>query len=114
MSVICYCATGVMDLSGVTQVFFKMPFYGIPWGCAYVLCGSPTMSSFGSEFSAIKTGMELIDGLRCKLGMMGVPIDGPCHIKADNLSVVWNSSQSVLVALYGGKGTQWGAYQAPI
>jgi len=50
-------------------------------------------SSFGSEFSAMTTGTESIEGLRCKLRMMGVPIDGPCHVKADNLSVVRNSSQ---------------------
>ena len=50
-------------------------------------------SSFGSEFSAMKTGTELIEGLRYKLRMMGVPIEGPCHVKADNLSVVRNSSQ---------------------
>jgi len=31
----------------LTQVFFKMPFYGIPWGCTHVLCGSPTVPSFG-------------------------------------------------------------------
>jgi len=51
-------------------------------------------SSFGSEFSAMKTGTELIEGLRYKLRMMGFPIDRPCHVKADNLSVVRNSSQS--------------------
>jgi len=51
------------------------------------------MSSFGSEFCAMKTGTESIEGLCCKLRMMGVPIDGPCHVKADNLSVVRNSSQ---------------------
>ena len=49
-------------------------------------------SSFGSEFSAMKTGVELIEGLRYKLRMMGVPLDGPAHVKADNLSVVKNSS----------------------
>ena len=41
----------------------------------------------------MKTGTELIEGLRYKLRMMGVPIEGPCHVKADNLSVVRNSSQ---------------------
>ena len=50
-------------------------------------------SSFGSEFSAMKMGTEFIEGLRYKLIMMGVPIDGPCHVKADNLSVVRNSRQ---------------------
>lgn len=49
-------------------------------------------SSFGSEFSAMKTGVELIEGLRYKLRMMGVPLDGPANVRADNLSVVKNSS----------------------
>jgi len=41
----------------------------------------------------MKTGTGLIEGLRHKLEMMVVPIDGPCHVKADNLSVARNSSQ---------------------
>ena len=49
-------------------------------------------SSFGSEFSAMKTAVEMIEGLRYKLRMMGVPIDGPCNVKADNMSMVRNSS----------------------
>ena len=32
-------------------------------------------SSFGSEFSAMKTAVELVEGLRYKLRMMGVPLD---------------------------------------
>ena len=55
-------------------------------------------SSFGSEFSAMKTGVELSEGLRYKLQMMGIPLDGPTHVKADNMSVVSNTSvpESVL------------------
>jgi len=49
-------------------------------------------SSFGSEFSAVKTSVEMVEGLRHKLRMMGVPIDGPCNVKADNMSIVRNSS----------------------
>jgi len=49
-------------------------------------------SSFGSEFSAMKTAVEMVEGLRYKLRMMGVPIDGPCNFKADNMSMVRNSS----------------------
>ncbi|CAJ1944962.1 unnamed protein product [Cylindrotheca closterium] len=49
-------------------------------------------SSFGSEFSALKTGVELLEGLRFKLRMMGVPIQGYCHTCVDNMSVVKNSS----------------------
>ena len=49
-------------------------------------------SSFGSEFMALKTGFELLIGLRYKLRMMGIPLDGPAHVKVDNMSVVKNSS----------------------
>jgi len=49
-------------------------------------------SSFGSEFSAMKTAVELVEGLRYKLRMMGVPLDGHTHVLADNQSVVKNSS----------------------
>ena len=55
--------------------------------------GSIETSSFGSEFTAMKTGMELVIGLRYKLRMMGVPIDGPTRIRADNMSVVNNCSR---------------------
>ena len=54
--------------------------------------GSIESSSFGSELTALKTAVELVEGLRYKLRMMGVPLDGPCHIKVDNMSVVHNCS----------------------
>jgi hypothetical protein len=47
-------------------------------------------SSFGSEFTALRTGVEMIRGLRYKLRMMGVPLDGHAHIRVDNQSVVCN------------------------
>ena len=34
-------------------------------------------STFGSEFIAMKIAVELIEGLRYKLRMMGVPIKDP-------------------------------------
>jgi hypothetical protein len=49
-------------------------------------------SSFGSEFTAMKQGVEVCEGLRYKLRMMGVPLDGHTHVKADNMSVVRNTS----------------------
>ena len=54
--------------------------------------GSIETSSFGSELSAMKTAVELVEGLRHKLRMMGVPLDGQCHVKADNMSVIHNCS----------------------
>ena len=54
--------------------------------------GSIETSSFGSEFAAMKTGIEILEGLRYKLRMMGVPLDGHTHVKGDNQSVIHNSS----------------------
>ena len=50
-------------------------------------------SSFGSEFTAMKVATELSEGLRYKLRMMGIPLDGPTHVKADNMSVINNTSK---------------------
>ena len=41
----------------------------------------------------MKTCVELVEGLRCKLRMMGVNLEGRCYIKADNMSVVHNCSK---------------------
>ena len=53
---------------------------------------------FGAEFVAMKTGVETLRGLRYKLRMMGVKIDGPTLIYGDNQSVINNTSnpESVL------------------
>ena len=48
-------------------------------------------STFGSEFTASKTGIEMIKGLRYKLRMMGIPIEGHAHVRIDNMSVVNNT-----------------------
>ena len=48
-------------------------------------------STFGSEFVAMRIAIEMIEGLRYKLRMMGVPIEGPCNVFCDNNAVVINS-----------------------
>lgn len=50
-------------------------------------------STFGAEFMALKTATDLVKGLRYKLRMMGIPLDGPAHIKVDNMSVFNNASK---------------------
>lgn len=50
-------------------------------------------SVFGAEFCALKHGIENLRGIRYKLRMMGIPIDGASHIYGDNMSVVNNSSK---------------------
>ena len=49
-------------------------------------------SSFGSKFIALRIATEMIEGLRYKLHMFGVPIDGPADVFCDNQSVVNNVS----------------------
>lgn len=49
-------------------------------------------SSFGSEFVALRIAVELVEALRYKLRMFGIPIDGPTNIYCDNKSVVTNAS----------------------
>ena len=49
-------------------------------------------STFGSEFVAMRIAVEIIEGLRYKLRMMGIPIDGPASVFCDNNSVVLNAS----------------------
>jgi hypothetical protein len=49
-------------------------------------------STFGSEFVAMKTAVELVEALRYKLRMFGVPVAGPTSVFCDNNAVVLNSS----------------------
>eukprot|EP00978_Attheya_sp_CCMP212_P033355 scaffold134264_cov56-Attheya_sp.AAC.2 len=56
-------------------------------------------SVFGTEFVAMKVGMETCRGLRYKLRMMGVPISGPTYIYGDNMSVIHNTQRPESVAM---------------
>jgi hypothetical protein len=55
-------------------------------------------STFGSEFCAMKTAINIIEGVRYKLCMLGIPLNGPASVFCDNQSVVKNTTapQSVL------------------
>eukprot|EP00956_Cyclotella_meneghiniana_P027178 scaffold60433_cov44-Cyclotella_meneghiniana.AAC.4 len=50
-------------------------------------------SVFGAEFCAMRHGVETLRGIRYKLRMMGIPIEGATRIFGDNMSVVNNSSK---------------------
>ena len=54
--------------------------------------GGIETSTFGSELIATKQYCEYIRGLRYKLRMMRIYIDGPAYILGDNKSVLINSS----------------------
>ena len=50
-------------------------------------------SVFGAEFIAMKHGVDTLRGIRYKLRMMGVPVDGPSYIYGDNMSVINNTQK---------------------
>jgi hypothetical protein len=49
-------------------------------------------STFGSEFIAMRIAVEMIEAMKYKLYMFGIPIDGPANVFCDNKSVVTNST----------------------
>jgi hypothetical protein len=50
-------------------------------------------STFGSEFVALRTAIDTIEGLRYKLRMMSVPFEGPTSVFCDNEGVVKNTTE---------------------
>ena len=48
---------------------------------------------FGTEFVAMKQGMEDVRGLCYKLRMMGVRISGPTYVYGDNMSVIHHTQR---------------------
>ena len=40
-------------------------------------------STFGAEFCAMKTAVEMIEGIRYKLRMFGIPIEGSANVFCD-------------------------------
>ena len=50
-------------------------------------------SVFRSEFIAMRTGLETVQGIRYKLRMMGIPVNQPTYIFGDNMSVIHNTSK---------------------
>jgi hypothetical protein len=49
-------------------------------------------STFGSDFVALRMAVDMIEGLRYKLRMMGIPLDGSTSVFCDNEGVVKNTT----------------------
>jgi hypothetical protein len=49
-------------------------------------------STFGSEFIAMHQVTDMIEGLRYKLRMFGVPLEGPANVLSVNQAVILNST----------------------
>ena len=47
----------------------------------------------GAGFVAMKQGVDVLRGIRFKLQMMGVKIDGPIYVYGDNMSVIHKTSK---------------------
>ena len=47
-------------------------------------------STFGAEFCVIKVAVEVIEGMRYKLRIFGIPIDSPTNVYCDNEAVYKN------------------------
>ncbi|KAI2501495.1 Reverse transcriptase (RNA-dependent DNA polymerase) [Fragilaria crotonensis] len=62
-----------------------------PYSVVFKRQNTVESSTFGSEFVAMRIAIEMIEGLRYKLRMMGVGIEGPCNVFCDNNAVVLNS-----------------------
>jgi hypothetical protein len=50
-------------------------------------------STFGLEFTTMKNAVEMIEALRYKLRMFGVPIEGPTNVFCDNEAVCKNTTR---------------------
>jgi hypothetical protein len=50
-------------------------------------------STFGSQFRAMKNTVEMIEALRYKLRMFGVPIEGPTNVFCNNEAVCKNMTR---------------------
>ena len=50
------------------------------------------VSTFGSEFIASRIAIEMIESLRYKLRMFGVPLNGPTNMFMDNEAVYKSAS----------------------
>ena len=48
-------------------------------------------AAFGAEFVAMKQAMEVSRGLRYKLRMMGIPLEGTTDMYGDNMSTIHNT-----------------------
>ena len=49
-------------------------------------------STFGSEFIALRSALDLVEGLIYKLRMLGIPVSGPVRVFCDNDAVVRSGS----------------------
>ena len=83
-------ASNIIDRRSQTGILIFLNKAPIHWYSK--MQPSVEASTFGAEFCAMKTAVEMIEGMRYKLRMFGVPIDGPCNVYCDNEAVYKNTA----------------------
>ena len=77
------CQVASRSWTGILILVNRAPFL---W---YIKRQSTVESStFSSEFIVAKIALERIEGLRYKLRMMGIPLEGPTNMLCDNECMV--------------------------
>jgi hypothetical protein len=61
-------------------------------GESFDLCNFRKSLMIGSEFVGLRTALDMIEGLRYKLRMMRIPLDGLTLFFCDNEGVVKNTT----------------------
>ena len=75
------------SVTGIIHMMNKTP---IEWFCKRQ--NQVETATYGSEFMALRIGVEQIMELRYMLRMLGVPVEGPSWIFGDNKSVITSST----------------------
>ena len=75
------------SVTGIIHMMNKTP---IEWFCKRQ--NQVETATYGSEFMALRIGVEQIMELRYMLRMLGVPVEGPSWILGDNKSVITSST----------------------
>ena len=84
-------ATDIVTRISVTGILIYLNGAPIRWYSKRQNTIEP--STFGSEFVAMKIAVEIIEGIRYKLRMMGIPLEGSANVFGDNDSVVKNATK---------------------
>ena len=92
MTVYVDCDLGGDCVTRRSRTGFAVFLNGVPLYWMSKKQSSCEVSTFGSEFTAMKQALEYVRGLRYKLRMLGIPVTEPAFVFGDNKSVLANTT----------------------
>ena len=92
MTVYSDCDLGSGCVTCRSRAGFDIFLNAAPIYCRSEKQQSCEVSTFGSEFTAMKQAIKYVRGLRCKLQMMGIPCDDPAFVYGENKPVLANTT----------------------